>query len=145
MNDNEPILIFDGVCSFCSATVQFILKHDVRGRIRFAPLQSPLGRRLMKRHGLDPDDAQSLLFVKGDEAYVRSDAAFEIARDLGWQWRWIRVFRFVPRFIRNRVYDLVARNRYRWFGKLETCFIPTPEVRARFLDEVDESPDPSEA
>lgn len=138
MNENEPILIFDGVCSFCSATVQFILKHDMHGRIRFAPLQSPLGRELMQQHGLDPDDAQSLLFVDEDRAYVRSDAAFAIARDLSWRWRWIRVFRFVPPFIRNRIYDLVARNRYRWFGKLDSCFIPTPEVRARFLDEVDE-------
>ena len=137
MSRVEPILIFDGVCSFCSATVQFVLKHDVRGRIRFAPIQSALGRRLMERHGLDPDDAQSLLFVEGDRASKRSDAAFAIARDLSWKWRWLRVFRFVPRFLRDRVYDLVARNRYRWFGKLETCFIPTPEVRARFLDEPD--------
>ncbi|QDU96119.1 hypothetical protein Pla8534_39380 [Lignipirellula cremea] len=135
-----PIVIFDGLCSFCSASVQFILKNDVRGKIRFAPAQSELGRTLLAKHGLDPDDAQSFLLIKADKAYVRSDAALEIARDLGW-WRWLRIFRILPRGLRDAMYSLVARNRYRWFGRRDTCLIPTPEQRSRFIENLEEAAD----
>lgn len=137
MSETHPIVVFDGVCNFCSSTVQFILKNDVAGRIRFTPFQSPLGRSLVESHSLDPNDVDSLLFVCGDNAFVRSDAALEIARDLSWRWRWLRVFRIVPRVLRDAVYNVIARNRYRWFGKHESCFIPTKEIRDRFLDEAD--------
>ncbi len=134
MTDDDPIIVFDGVCNFCSSTVRFILKHDRTHRIRLAPLQSKAGAALYKSHGLDPDDAETLLLVKGGQAFVRSDAALEVATDLG-PWRWLRLFRVVPRPVRDWLYAILARNRYRWFGRRDSCFAPTPEQRARFLED----------
>ena len=128
-------MVFDGVCNFCSHSVRFILEHDVRGRLRFAPLQSPIGQELLERNGIDPSDAQTFLLIDGDKVYVRSDAALEIAKDLG-AWRWLRIFGVLPRGLRDWVYSVLARNRYRWFGKRDTCFVPTAEQRARFIDTV---------
>lgn len=133
MRTDERIVVFDGVCNFCSRSVRFILEHDVRGRLRFAALQSPVGRELLERHGIDPSDAQTFLLIDGDDVYMRSDAALEIARDLG-NWRWLRVFGVLPRGLRDWMYTVLARNRYRWFGKRDSCFAPTPEQRARFVD-----------
>lgn len=132
----DGIVVFDGVCSFCSASVRFILKFDQEGRLLFAPMQSRMGQELMTRHGLNPHDVQTFLLVKGSKAYIRSDAALEIAKVLRY-WRWLRIFRFVPRRIRDGVYGIIARNRYRWFGREDACFLPTPEERARFLDVAD--------
>jgi predicted DCC family thiol-disulfide oxidoreductase YuxK len=133
MRASERIVVFDGVCNFCSRSVRFILEHDVRGRLRFAPLQSGIGRDLLERNGIDPADAQTFLLVDGDNVYVRSDAALEIARDLG-RWRWLRVFGVLPRGLRDWMYAVLATNRYRWFGKRSVCFVPTEEQRARFID-----------
>lgn len=133
MPPEECIVVFDGVCNFCSRAVRFILKNDKAGRISFAPLQSQLGQELLKRYGIEPTELQSVLLVKGTEAYLRSDAAMEIAKDLG-RWRWLRVFRIVPRGLRDWMYGVIARNRYKWFGKRDTCFVPTAEERVRFLD-----------
>lgn len=129
----ESIVVFDGVCNLCSAAVRFILNNDKAGRIRFAPLQSPLGQTLLEQHGIDPANARSFLLLRGPEAYLESDAALEVARDLG-PWRCLRVFRVIPRRLRNWIYGLIARNRYQWFGKRDTCFVPTREQRTRFLD-----------
>lgn len=129
-------MVFDGVCNFCSRGVRFILKHDRAGRFRFTPLQSPIGRELLERNGIDPANAETFLLLKGDDVYVRSDAALEIARDLG-SWRWLRVLRVVPRPLRDRAYSVIARNRYRWFGKRDVCFLPSAEEAARFLDRPD--------
>jgi predicted DCC family thiol-disulfide oxidoreductase YuxK len=107
--------------------------NDAERRIAFAPLQSRLGRNLLTHHGIDPVDAETFLLVKGDRAYVRSDAALETAKDLG-RWKWLRVFRFVPPTIRDWGYAVIARNRYKWFGKRTECFMPTQEQRNRFLD-----------
>ncbi|MGB5623809.1 MAG: thiol-disulfide oxidoreductase DCC family protein [Gammaproteobacteria bacterium] len=134
MNSSEGnIVVFDGLCNLCSASVRFILEYDRRGAIRFAPMQSPLGHDLLQRHGIDPADAHTFLLLRGTQAFVQSDAALEIARDLG-RWRWLRVLRVIPRGLRNRIYGVIARHRYRWFGKRDTCFVPTDEQRARFLD-----------
>ena len=130
---NERIVVFDGVCHLCSGWVRFVLRHDVRGRLRFAPLQSPTGRELLVRNGVDPADAQTFLLVDGDTVYTRSDAALEIVKDLG-AWRWLGVFGILPRELRDWVYSSIARNRYRWFGRRETCFVPTAQQRARFID-----------
>jgi predicted DCC family thiol-disulfide oxidoreductase YuxK len=133
MSTDERIVVFDGVCNFCSWSMRFILEHDVRGRLRFTSLQSATGRELLVRNGIDPSDPQTFLLVDGGEVYVRSDAALEIAKDLG-SWRWLRVFGFLPRGVRDRIYGVLASNRYRWFGKREVCFVPTAEQRARFID-----------
>lgn len=131
---HSAVVVFDGVCNFCSASVRFILRHDRHGRLLFAPLQSPVGRELMRRHGIDPASPETFLLIDGPKVYTRSDAALEIVRDLG-PWRALRVLRVLPRSVRDRLYLLIARNRYRWFGKADVCFIPTPEQRARFLDQ----------
>lgn len=128
-----PILLFDGVCTLCDHSVQFVLDHDRTGAFRFASLQSAVGRELTQRCGLD-DGLDSVVLVDGDACHVRSEAAWRIARRLDAPWRWLAASRWLPRGLRDRAYDWVARNRYRWFGTREACRMPTPELRARFLD-----------
>jgi predicted DCC family thiol-disulfide oxidoreductase YuxK len=135
MPPDHPIVVFDGVCNFCSGTVQFILKHDRAGCIRFAPLQSPAGRSLLARNGIDPGDADTLLLITDKGAFTRSDAALELARRLGW-WKWVWMFKLIPRTLRDAIYAALARHRYAWFGKKDSCFAPGPEERARFMDDL---------
>lgn len=127
------IVLFDGVCNFCDASVRFVLDRDPGGYFRFASLQSEVGRRLLAEHGLPVDELASVVLIEEGRAHTRSDAALRIARRLRGAWRLLGVFRVVPRSLRDAVYDRVAANRYRWFGKRELCEIPSPEVRARFL------------
>jgi predicted DCC family thiol-disulfide oxidoreductase YuxK len=130
-----PIVLFDGVCNFCNAGVNFILDHDRRGRIRFAALQSPAGQRLLRRFGLRANDFDTMVLVDGGRCYTRSTAALRIARLLdGWRWRALSALLLVPAFLRDHAYDVLARNRYRWFGRTDACRVPTPEVRGRFLE-----------
>ena len=130
----HPTLLFDGVCNLCNGSVQFILKRDTQGRFRFASLQSEAGRRLMTGHGLDPDALSSVVLIEDGRAYQESTAALRIARHLPGAWKLLRVLTIIPRPLRDAAYRLIARNRYRWFGKTETCWLPTPELRARFLE-----------
>ena len=127
------LVLFDGVCNVCNASVQFILRHDQREVFSFAPIQSELGQKIFRAHGLDPADAQTFMVVTGGRVWLRSDAALEIARQFGGGWRLFGVFRIIPRAVRDWLYSLLARNRYRLFGRREACMIPTPEVRKRFL------------
>jgi predicted DCC family thiol-disulfide oxidoreductase YuxK len=140
-----PTLLFDGTCNLCNGTVQFVIDHD-RGDIRFAALQSDFAReRLEKLVGADEatklragatgeGDPDSLVFIDDEKVYVRSRGALEMARHLRAPWSWLGFLgRLVPRFVSDVVYRWIARNRYRWFGKSETCRVPTPELRARFL------------
>ena len=129
----NPIVLFDGVCNLCSTSVQFILQRDPVGRFRFASLQSDLAQRLLTEQGLDPKALDSVVVIDGDRLYRESDAALRIARDLKGAWKALTVFRVIPRPVRDWAYRLIARNRYRWFGKSETCWLPTPELRGRFL------------
>ena len=129
-----PILLFDGVCNLCDHSVQFVLDHDASGAFRFASLQSEVGRQLVGQCGMDPDVLDSIVLVENGRCYVRSDAAWRVAQRLDAPWRWAAVGRVVPRGLRDRIYDWVARNRYRWFGTRDACRIPTPDVRSRFLD-----------
>jgi predicted DCC family thiol-disulfide oxidoreductase YuxK len=132
---SEPAtVLFDGVCNLCNASVQFILKRDPRGAFRFAALQSDAGRRLLAAHRLPEDALSSVVVVADGRAYTESDAALRIARGLGGAWPALGALRVVPRFVRDAAYRLVARNRYRWFGRRDECMLPTPELRARFLD-----------
>ncbi|HEX2091883.1 MAG TPA: thiol-disulfide oxidoreductase DCC family protein [Longimicrobiaceae bacterium] len=128
------VVLFDGVCNLCNHSVQFILQHDPHGHFRFASLQSPAGQRLLREHGFPPGELGSVILVEGGHAYTRSDAALRIARRLSGAWPALAGLRVVPRFVRDRVYDWVAAHRYRWFGKREACMLPTPALRARFLD-----------
>jgi len=130
MND---ILIFDGVCHLCSRVVKFILAHEAQPTLRFAPVQSTTGARMMREFGLSPEDAETFVLVVEGQAYVRSEAAIRVARHLKYPWRLLAVIRVLPPSLRNWGYDRVARNRYRWFGKSDSCMVPTANVRARFI------------
>lgn len=130
---NSPVLLFDGVCNLCNASVQWVLLHDRRGQFRFAALQSDTGQRLLQKFGLSPEQFDSVVLVDGDRIFLRSDAALETARRLGLPWSLLNGFRIVPRFVRNAVYDWIARNRYRWFGRQDECLLPRPEWRERFV------------
>jgi predicted DCC family thiol-disulfide oxidoreductase YuxK len=132
----QGIVVFDGMCNLCVRSVRFILAHERDHRLRFAAAQSPAGRELLRWHGLDPEAIPSLVLVSGGQVRVRSAAALEIADHLRRPWRWVRPFRVVPRRLRDVLYDLVSRNRYRWFGRRDSCLLPTPELASRFLDKL---------
>ena len=127
------VVLFDGVCNFCNATINFVIEHDRAGYFQFAPLQSEIGERLMTEHGIDRIETDSVILVEDDKAYLHSDAALRIARKLDGIWSWAYAFRVVPRFIRDAAYKVFARHRYRLFGRQDACMMPTPEIRARFL------------
>lgn len=129
----HPVVLFDGVCNLCNSAVNFIIDRDPGAAFRFAPLQSEPGRTLTTRCSVDLAATDSLILVEGDRYYVRSTAALRIARRLTGAWPLCYGFILVPRPLRDWAYDWIARNRYRWFGKRETCRLPTPEDRARFL------------
>jgi predicted DCC family thiol-disulfide oxidoreductase YuxK len=133
MANDHPIVLFDGVCNLCNRSIQLIIPRDPEGRFRFASLQSDLGRELRARLGIDPRAVDSVILVEGDRWYQESDAALRIARGMGGAWRWLWALRLVPPFLRDGAYRTIARNRYRWFGRQETCWLPTPELRGRFL------------
>lgn len=127
----NPIIFFDGICTLCDFAVTFVIDHDPARRFRFAALQSAAGQALMADH---PDllRQDTIVLLEAGQVYTRSEAALRIARHLrGWRWMW--AFRAVPRVLRDGVYKLVARNRYQWFGKRDSCRIPTPELRSLFL------------
>lgn len=134
-----PVLLYDGVCGFCNQTVQMILHLDRRGTLRFAALQSDYGQRVVARHP-SLKDVDSVVFVEpsthGDEerVHVRSDAALKVVSYLGGPWKLFLVARLLPRRLRDFLYDSFARNRYKLFGKYDSCLLPAPEVRSRFLD-----------
>ena len=136
---DSPVLLYDGLCGFCDGTVQFILKHDRRGTLRFATLQGDFARDVIARHP-EIDGVDSLVLVERDgpsgneRVYVRSDGAIRVARYLGGAWNLARAAAIVPRFLRDSAYDGFARIRYRVFGRYDSCPIPSPEQRARFID-----------
>ncbi len=128
-------MIFDGVCNLCARSVRFILDHEADQTLRFTPVQSPAGTRLMRELGLDPEDARTFILIADGKAYVKSDAAIRLSRYFRRAWKPLGVIKFIPRRLRDWAYDVVARNRYRWFGRLDSCMVPTPELRARFIEE----------
>ncbi len=125
-------MLFDGTCNLCNGAVQFIVDHERGPTLKFASLQSDAAGALLGAP-LPPGDPDTVMLVEDGRTYTHSSAALRIARHLRAPWRWLVVFAIVPRFVRDAVYRWVARNRYRWFGKTETCRVPTPELRARFL------------
>ncbi len=128
-----PIVLFDGVCKFCNAGVNFILDRDAHRYFRFAPLQSETGQAFLRRFGMRTDDLDSIVLVEHGLPYRKTSAALRIAHHLGGAWPLLVVLFAIPPFLRDAAYDLLARNRYRWFGKTQSCRVPTPELRDRFL------------
>ena len=130
---SDKIVLFDGVCNFCNSSVQFIIRHDKSNALKFASLQSNTGQELIAKYNI-PKDVDSVIFIENGNAFIKSEAALRIADNFGGVWKMMRILKVIPAFIRNLFYDIIARNRYKWFGKKETCMIPSPEIRNRFMD-----------
>ena len=126
------LILFDGVCNLCNSSVNFIVKNDRKHIFRFASLQSEIGQRILKQHHKNTTEFNSVILINEEKFYEKSDAVLQIVKDLDGL-SWLSIFRFVPRFIRDVVYGFIAANRYRIFGKSETCRIPLPEERELFL------------
>jgi predicted DCC family thiol-disulfide oxidoreductase YuxK len=133
---DRPILLFDGVCNLCNGFVRFLIERDPdpEGRFLFASLQSVPGRELLRKFGLPEEELRSFVFVDGDECHIKSTAALKTLRLLPWPWKLGYALILVPKPIRDSAYDLIAKNRYRIFGHRETCMVPTPDLKARFLE-----------
>lgn len=132
---SHPIILFDGVCNLCNASVNWIIARDPRGQFRFAALQSPAGEALQHRYGLDPVALDTLILIDRGRVHRRSAGLLRIVRRLRWPWPVLFVLVAVPPVVRDSVYSFVARRRYRWFGRRERCTTPAPEVRGRYLDD----------
>jgi predicted DCC family thiol-disulfide oxidoreductase YuxK len=131
---NKKIILFDGVCNLCNSAVQFIIKHDKDDVFRFVALQSELGREILEYIGIDSINTDSIVLYEPDVAYYyKSDAALQIAKSLGGLFSIGLIFKIIPTGIRNQLYDYIARNRYKWYGKKKSCMLPTPELKAKFL------------
>ena len=130
---DDDVILFDGVCIFCSRWVRFVATRDSAQRFRFTPIQSAYGSRLAEALGIDADDPDTNAVIHGGVAYFKSDGALTVLSCLP-GWRWVRVLFAAPRFIRDGVYNLVARNRYRIFGKCDACIVPDAGLRARVIE-----------
>ena len=128
-------MLFDGLCNLCSGAVQFIIKQDKHAIFKFASLQSKFGENALIQYGLVNKGVDSIVLIDNGKAYVKSTAALRIAKKLNALYPLLYAFIIVPPFIRDWVYDWIARNRFKWFGKKESCWLPTPELKAKFLDD----------
>jgi len=131
----KQLILFDGVCNFCGSAVNFIIKRDPNFTFVFASIQSELGKVMVKKYGLQckPD---TFALVRDGQCYIMSDAALEVATQMSGGWPLLQVFKLVPKRVRDFVYVYFGRNRYRWFGKRDFCAVPTPDIRARFIDDL---------
>lgn len=134
-HDGHPVILFDGVCNLCNAAVDFVIRRDTRRVFRYGALQSGTGEKLLEEHGvdLDPDDLSTFVLLEEGRVFTRSTAALRIARRLGGAWPLCYGFIVVPRVVRDAVYRVVSRNRYHWFGRRDTCRLPTEEEKALFV------------
>ena len=131
--ENKKIILFDGVCNLCNSTIQKIIKHDKNDVFRFAPLQSDVARQIINERGIDTENLDSVILIDPGVAYYhKSTAAIEIAKHLK-GYSWMKIFKPLPEGFRDGIYSIIANNRYNWFGKKESCMIPTPELEALFL------------
>lgn len=132
--NNKPIILFDGVCNLCNTSVQYVIKHDKRAFFTFASLQGETGQQLLKKYGLTDNDLNSFVLIINNKVVTRSAAALTVARNLGGIIKLLYGFMIIPAFIRDAVYNIIAKNRYKWFGKRDSCMIPSPELSSRFLN-----------
>jgi predicted DCC family thiol-disulfide oxidoreductase YuxK len=130
---DDNVILYDGVCVFCSRWIRFVAARDVQRRFRFTAIESGYGTALAQTFRIDPDDPDTNAVIHGGVAHFKSDAALTVLSNLP-GWEWVRVLRAVPKPLRDAVYNLVARNRYRIFGKYEECFVPDAELRARVIE-----------
>ena len=135
MNGSQThIVLFDGKCNLCNKTVQFIIRKDPKSKFRFSSLQSDHAQILLLQHGLHPDSLDSLVYIRDNTFYIKSTAVLRILQELNSVWRYLYILIIIPRFMRDMVYDFIAKRRYKWYGKSETCMVPTPELQERFLE-----------
>jgi predicted DCC family thiol-disulfide oxidoreductase YuxK len=133
MLDQKPIIIlFDGVCNLCNGFINFLIDRDANKQFKFASLQSSFGESILLKNNLPTDDYQSVIVLENEELFTKSSAIFKVIERLP-NWRWLRIFKVLPNFILDGTYGLIARNRYHIFGKRDSCRLPTPELRDRFL------------
>jgi predicted DCC family thiol-disulfide oxidoreductase YuxK len=131
---DKKIVLFDGFCNLCNRSVQFILRHDKKNQFLFGSLQGRAGQGYLKKFSLPANDFNSFMLVENGKLYTRSAAALRMLKHLGGAWQFLYAFIIIPAFIRDGLYNLVAENRYAWFGKKDECWVPTPTLKAKFLD-----------
>jgi len=141
--DKHPVILFDGVCNLCNASVNFVIDRDQEAVFRFGALQSEAGARMLSTHGLDADHLDSIVLIEDGSVYDASDAALRIARRLGGGIGLLWLFRIIPKRLRDSVYNWIARNRYQWFGKQDSCRMPTPDLASRFISGRPDPPVPT--
>ena len=135
MHKNETnILLFDGVCNLCISIVNFTIKKDTKGKFKFAALQSESGQALLNKFGLSTKDFNSFIFISGDKYFIKSSAVLHVLKELRIVWILFYIFIVIPRPIRDFMYSIIAKTRYTIFGKQNTCFIPSPDIKRKFLD-----------
>lgn len=132
--DPQRIILFDGLCNLCNSSVQFVIRHDSKSYFKFASLQSSFGQYQLHKFDLLVNQLYSVILVKNGIVFQKSNAALEIAKELDGLWPVLYFFKIVPRFIRDWIYTIVAKNRYTWFGKKDSCMLPSPELKSRFLE-----------
>lgn len=129
----NPLVLFDGVCNFCNYWVNFAIRHDKKGFLRFTPIQGETAKQVLPEFSINTNKISSVIFVYNGKAYTQSSAALQICRHLNGGWKLFYGLYIIPKFLRDFMYNIIARNRYKWFGKKEACMVPGPDVRARFL------------
>jgi len=134
MHNHSAIILFDGVCNLCNSSVNFVIKHDKKNYFKFASLQSEIGKELLKKFNCENFPMDSFVLIKKNKLYKKSTAAINITKHLNGLYPLLYVFVLIPPFIRNYIYMIISRNRYKWFGKRKSCMIPTKEIKSKFLD-----------
>lgn len=131
--DQHPVIFFDGMCNLCSSTVRFVIKNDPGALFRFASLQSESGQQMLSTFKLPGSHFNSFILLQNGQIYTKSTGALIVARQLSGGWKWMSVLLIIPRFIRDGVYGFISNNRYKWFGKKTSCWLPTPALKQRFI------------
>ena len=132
---DKKLILFDGVCNLCNNSINFVIRKDKKNQFLFAPLQGELGEKFIRERNIDTAKTDSIILLEPGKAYyVKSSAALKIGQSFGGAWKMLAIFEWIPTSISDFFYDIIAKNRYRWFGRMDNCMIPTPELKAKFLD-----------
>ncbi|MGZ4053690.1 MAG: thiol-disulfide oxidoreductase DCC family protein [Bacteroidia bacterium] len=131
--DDKGIILFDGVCNLCNSSINFVIRHDKKNHFLFAPLQSETAKRLLEKYAIDPLKTDSFILIENENAFIKSSAALRVTKHLNKLYPLLYSLLIIPPFIRNGVYDYIAKNRYKWFGKKDSCMIPTKELKEKFI------------
>jgi len=134
MMAQKSVIFFDGVCNLCNASVQFAIEHDKHDIFKFTALQGNYAKAILPKFNIDLERINSIILVENDRLYTKSSAALRIAKKLNGFWPMLYAFMIIPKFIRDWFYDIIAKNRYKWWGKQESCWVPTPELKEKFYD-----------